>query len=96
MQASPPEPLQRNEFDRWLWERDIDNVAAGRELGLHPLTVGRYRKPFGHSERRTPDVEALARIKAYTGGEIDELAFVPPHLRPGYVAPDAPAQDAAA
>lgn len=79
-QASPPEPLQRNGFDRWLWERNIDNIEAGRRLSRHPVTIGRYRLPFGDPKRRIPEQEVLDKIHAWSGGEVTIADFYPPHL----------------
>ena len=76
-----PATIQRTPFDRWLWERDIDNAVAGQRIGVHAETVRKYRLPFGHRMRRVPAEATLTEIFAWTAGEITPAHFYPPELR---------------
>ncbi len=76
--ALPPAPVQRTPFDRWLWERDISNVAAGERLGRHEVTVARWRLPFSSEKRRIPDAAVIRDIEEWTQGEVGPADFYPP------------------
>lgn len=83
-----PAPLpQRTKFDRWLWERDITNAVAAKQLGCVGETVRRYRLPFDDADRRIPDQLMLGKIHTLTGGAIKPADFYPPELTAG--APEA-------
>jgi hypothetical protein len=43
--------------------------------------VRKYCLEFGHDDRAMPGREVLARIVAWTGGEVTERDFYPPHIR---------------
>ena len=75
-----PQAVQRTPFDRWLWEQDIDNATAAADLGVVGETVRRYRLPFGHSGRRTPDPAMVEKIFAYTRGAITPADHYPSKL----------------
>ncbi len=49
-------------------------------IGSSHEQVRRMRLPFGHPDRRVPDPELMARIVAWTGGEITPADFYPAQL----------------
>lgn len=54
--------VQRSPFDRWLWERNINNVEAGRLLKRSAMTIGRWRAALSDPRRRIPDEESMRLI----------------------------------
>jgi hypothetical protein len=74
-------PAQRTPFDRWLWEKSISNVEAGRLLGCHAQTIRLWRRPFGDAQRRVPGIEDMRKIVTLTGGEVVAADFYPPDLQ---------------
>lgn len=61
---------QRVKFDRWLFDRDIDNVAAAKFFDSHPVSIGRWRKRFDDPDRRVPPSGKIMEIAEKTGGEV--------------------------
>lgn len=84
-------PAQRTPFDRWLWEKSISNVEAGRLLGCHAQTIRLWRRPFGDAQRRVPGIDDMRKIVTLTGGDVVAADFYPPDLQ----APAAPVKDGA-
>lgn len=78
-EIAPSAPIERSPFDRWLWENNISNVEAGKRLGRHPLTIGRWRKPLSDPARRIPDQEGMKAISRMTGGELGPPDFYEPN-----------------
>jgi hypothetical protein len=82
-----PMPVQRVKFDRWLWERDIDNVVAAEMFDSHPMSIGRWRKRYDDPDRRVPPAEKVLEIERRTGGEVQLLDWFRPSVV-AYVDPD--------
>lgn len=61
-------PVQRTRFDRWLYDFDIDNKTAGQLLGVHPMTIGRYRKLFDDPARQVPTANFIRDVERVSGG----------------------------
>lgn len=75
-----PEPVARPKLARWMFERGLKPRHATGPLRIGELSVRRYCKPFGDPERRIPDEQTMARIVAWTAGEVTPADFYPPHL----------------
>lgn len=69
---------QRTKFDRWLFDRDIDNVRAAEMLDAHPVSVGRWRKRFDDPERRVPPRAKILDIETLTGGDVTLIDWYRP------------------
>lgn len=79
--SETPEPVERPKLARWMWDRKLKPTDAAEPLGVTPEQVRRYCLEFGHSNRTVPGREVLARIAAWTRGEVVERDFYPPHIR---------------
>ena len=77
MASTAPLPIGRSDFDRWLWERNITNIAAGSELGVAVESVRRYRLPLSDPEYRAPRPSTMRRIQDWSLGEVGLEAFQP-------------------
>jgi uncharacterized radical SAM superfamily Fe-S cluster-containing enzyme len=65
-----PVRVRRLKFDWWLFSAGMDNVEAARRLNCHPVTIGRYRKPFDDPSRPTPDAAFIRAAEQLTDGEV--------------------------
>lgn len=66
---------------RWLGANRINNVAAGRMLGVTGEAVRKWCLPFADRARQVPGTAHMERIAEWTGGEVLAADFYPPHLR---------------
>lgn len=90
-----PAPSLPIKFDRWLWERDVDNVTAAQVLNVAPMSIGRWRKRFGDPDRRVPPPEKILEIERATDGEVQLLDWFRP-CPVAYVDPETPVLDVTA
>lgn len=65
-----PQPVRRIKFDRWLFDCDIDNVAAGKLLDVHPISVGRWRKRFDDPKRPIPPAKIIRKVEQLSAGVV--------------------------
>lgn len=77
----PPLRVERPKLARWMWERRLKARDAAAPLGVSPEQVRRYCLEFGHPDRSIPGADVLDRIVVWTGGEVTERDFYPPHIR---------------
>lgn len=82
------QPVERPKLARWMWDRKLKSRDAAPHLGVSAEQVRRYCLEFGHEDRAIPGPDVLQRILAWTGGEVTERDFYPPHIR-GDLAPTA-------
>lgn len=75
-----PSPLERPKLATFLFERDISPGEASRALGRTREWLRLICLPFNDPRRRIPDEADLAKIHAWTKGEITPADFYPPHL----------------
>lgn len=61
-------PVQRVMFDRWLFDFDLDNVAAGQLFKVHAVTIARWRKRFDDDTRVIPSRAKIAEVAAVSRG----------------------------
>jgi hypothetical protein len=80
---TPPAPLNRPKLARYLWDRDLTFQAAGAALGRTKEWVRLVCLPFDDVRRRIPDQADMAKIHAWTQGEVMPADFYPPHLNVG-------------
>lgn len=81
-----PQPVQRTKFDRWLFDCDIDNVAAGKLLNAHPISVGRWRKRYDDPKRQVPPTRVIRDVVSLSDGVVQfedwdrpcEVAYLTP------------------
>jgi hypothetical protein len=76
-----PEPVERPKLAHWMWARKLKARHAEAPLGVSAEQVRKYCLEFGHDDRAVPGREVLARIVEWTGGEVTERDFYPPHIR---------------
>lgn len=84
--APPEQPARRIKFDRWLFDYDIDNVAAAKHLDVHPLSIGRWRKKFDDPARRIPPIKIIRAVEQLSSGVVQfedwdrpcEVAYLTP------------------
>ncbi|HEX7887290.1 MAG TPA: hypothetical protein VF474_15035 [Phenylobacterium sp.] len=75
-----PAPLNRPKLARFLWDRDLGYAAAGEHLGRSGEWVRLVCLPFDDPRRRIPDADDMARIHAWTLGEVTPADFYRPEL----------------
>ncbi|MDP3853642.1 hypothetical protein [Phenylobacterium sp.] len=63
-------PLQRIKFDRWMFDHGLDNIACAELLGAHPMSVGRWRKPYDDPARRIPHADMIHKITLISAGQV--------------------------
>lgn len=76
-----PEPVERPKLAYWMWVRKLKPPHAAKPLGVTPEQVRKYCLEFGHPDRALPGRDVLERIETWTGGEVTERDFYPPHIR---------------
>ncbi len=64
----------------WIFDRAITRRAAAAALECSYDSLRRYCLPFGDPERRIPDEQTIARIVAWTEGDLSAADFYPAHL----------------
>lgn len=79
--SKPPEPVERPKLARWMWDRKLKPRDAEGPLEVSAEMVRKYCLEFGHPDRAVPGDQVLARIVSWTGGDIAERDFYPPHIR---------------
>jgi len=79
--SSLPDPVERPKLAHWMWLRKLKPRHAEQPLGVSAEQVRRYCLEFGHDDRALPGKEVMARIEAWTNGEVTERDFYPPHIR---------------
>lgn len=87
LEKTPPsqlEQVQRTLFDRYLFDRDLDNQQAANLFGVHPITIGRWRKRFDDPERRVPPRRKVREIASLTAGVVGEIDWHRPAYPTGY------------
>lgn len=82
MPPKPPEPVAHPKLAVWMFERKLGPRDAASALSLTPEAVRRYCLEFGHAKRQIPGRDVMARIVAWTEGEVTPNDFHPPHLTP--------------
>lgn len=68
--AAAPQPARRIKFDRWLFDYDIDNTEAAKQLDVHPLSIGRWRKKFDDPMRRIPPQKIIRAVEHLSDGVV--------------------------
>jgi hypothetical protein len=64
----------------FIWVRQMKLKAVAEAIGCSHEQVRLMTLPFDNPRRRVPGAELMARIVAWTGGEITPADFYPPHL----------------
>jgi hypothetical protein len=75
-------PLPRSRFDHWCWLRSVKLSEIGQAVGCRQERARRMRLPFGDPLRVVPGELEMARIVAWTAGEITPADFYPPAPAP--------------
>lgn len=73
--AAPPAPVRRPRLALWLFERNLRLKDAEGPLGVGLEQVRRYCLPFGHNLRSVPTAKVMARIVAWTDGQVGPADF---------------------
>ena len=81
-----PAPIQKPKLARWMFERNISNTDAARQLDCSRQTVLNITQPFGSPSRTVPHEALMEKIVRWTAGEVTAGDFYPPHLN-GQAAP---------
>lgn len=76
-----PDPVERPKLARWMWDRKLKSRDAAGPLRVTAEQARKYCLEFGHVDRAVPGRDVLARIETWTGGEVTERDFYPPHIR---------------
>lgn len=61
------------DLDKYLKDNGIGNISFALEIGVHKVSVSRYRR-----KRIIPKVRILARIYEATKGQVTMRDFIPP------------------
>lgn len=83
MSALPtaPAPLNRPKIALFIWQRGLDYHGFGKAVGRTREWARLVCLPFDDPRRRIPDEADLARIYAWTKGEVSPADFYPPALQ---------------
>lgn len=65
-----PPRIPRPKLAQWMFERDLKLKDAQGPLGVKLEQVRRYCLPFTDPMRAVPSPKVMARIIAWTGGEV--------------------------
>ena len=80
MNFQSPPLVSRPKLAKWMFERGIKPAEAARHIGVSAVTVRQYIRPFGDLARQVPSQSVLAKIIAWTQGDVTVADFYPPEL----------------
>jgi hypothetical protein len=80
MLKKPPNPVPRPKLASYIWARGMELKAVGDAIDCSHEHVRRMCLPFGDPNRRVPAEDLMARIVAWTDGEIRPADFYPADL----------------
>lgn len=75
MPPKTPPIVPRPRLAAYIFERALELKTVGEAIGCSGEQVRLICLPFGHPKRRVPRTDLMARIVAWTGGEITPADF---------------------
>jgi len=75
---TPPSPIKRPKLALFLWERGLRFRDVEAPLGRSYEHIRQVCLPFSDPGRKMPDEALLARIEAFTHGQVTKGDFDPP------------------